>query len=1076
MNKIASFIHRTGLRLAQPDILFFTLPLLMGLLVVGTLAQKTIGIYAAEKQFFGAFLYWLGPLPLPAGLSLMGIFLINLTAKFFFKSEWSWHRAGSLLAHFGVLLLILGAIVTTLTAREGYVALNPLETSRTITDYHGRNLVVRAVEPKSEGGHKAAPPLLTLAHEKLKDGLKLGQAEGLPFDLTITKYCFHCEISRRDVSEQAGWTRPGKFMMLNKAPADPQDEKNMTGIEFEIKSGPPLDSDQPNSEQHSEHPQDTGTKYLTFDGFPKPPVITHGGKTYQISIERTTRPLPFSIKLNRFTREFHPGTQMERAFASDVTIIDPGHKIEFPVRIEMNAPLRYRGYTIYQSSFDVADGVESTVLSIVENKGQIFPYISSIIIACGLLFHLVRRMRRSKKLFGPAAKIASVFIVLSAALIVSSCPLFARPALADDRNSRVQNQFDYHDFAEIPVLHEGRVKPLDSLARIELRQFLGREEFDHHAAIVWLAQALFDPAASANQAIFKVENPAIRHMMGLSERARPIYSFVELSPGLKKTFPMVEQLMDKAPASLSGEQKSLLTIHENALEYTQIMRSFSLILPLNVTIPAPLRDKLERGEPVTYLTLKKLDQTIQSSLKQTIAKKGQNPEKYSPTEQQLAMLGWQIKVMEDAAQDNRLMKVITSRQVLSQDQDQDQTQLVAPWEIVNDGRGGPDTVAQLQNWQKLAGAYMTGDAELWLETAQQIKAQIEQQSLNQRDGSSQTNRIKWEIFYNQVNPFLCATSLYAASFAALLLLLSFPQITGQSSRNLTLRLAMTVGRLLWGGVWIMMGAAILLQIYGLGTRIFVLARPPVGTLYESILFVGMVAPLFSLLSELKLNNRLGLLCAAMGGTALGILALTMQTEGDHMKVLGAVLNTQFWLTVHVLCITIGYGWCLVTSILAHLILVTEAWGDEGAWGTPTTQTSEDQLYKLRRAQGTLALTALLFTTIGTILGGIWADQSWGRFWGWDPKENGALLIVLWIVWILHGKIAGQLSVTTASVGYAFLSVIVGVAWIGVNLLGVGLHSYGFTEGLFWGLGVFTLIEIAILSLLVWKIRKNRKTL
>jgi cytochrome c biogenesis factor len=106
------------------------------------------------------------------------------------------------------------------------------------------------------------------------------------------------------------------------------------------------------------------------------------------------------------------------------------------------------------------------------------------------------------------------------------------------------------------------------------------------------------------------------------------------------------------------------------------------------------------------------------------------------------------------------------------------------------------------------------------------------------------------------------------------------------------------------------------------------------------------------------------------------------------------------------------------------------------------------------------------------LGGIWADQSWGRFWGWDPKENGALLIVLWLIWVLHAKLSGDLNRILMLAALSFTSVIVALAWIGVNLLGVGLHSYGFTEGLFWGLGIFVAFEIILITYL--SLRSNQQ--
>lgn len=1033
MGKIISTIDRVGQRLAQPDILFFVLPLLMGLLVVGTLAQKNIGVYAAQKEFFGAFIVWLGPIPLPAGMSLMALFLTNLTAKFFFKSEWTWRKSGSLLAHFGVLLLILGGILTTLTAREGYVVLDQSQQSNIVTDYHGRNLVIREMSPNGashgEGG-TTSKIILSIPHESLRDDLIIGAEHKLPFNFKIDKYCFNCTITPRPEAEQTGWGSPGKFMMLNKSPANPQDETNMTGVEFEVSES-----------LGDKRPQ----KFLTFDGFPKPPNVVLSGKVYQITIERSTRNLPFDIQLDQFKRNFYPGTEMERAFTSELTIIDKERGVSFPAKIEMNAPLRYRGYTIYQSSFQTSSAGgnhnEATILAVVENKGRIFPYLSSIIIAIGLIIHLVRRVRRSRTMsFAPdrlqgVSPLHVLIIICASALVCGSVLIFpsfsyASPNTADELTP---TKLDYDNFRKIPVLHDGRIKPLDSLARIELRQLSGKDRYEGLDAIIWFARTMFSPAEASRDMVFKIENQSTRHSLGLPDRAQPYYSFVELSAGLKNTFPLVEQLINQEQSVLSADQKALLRIHEDALEYTQIMRSFSLLLPLNVSIPPQYIKDLKPVGAVNYLALKKIEPQIQSDLKSIISRKGDDLKKYNNHEQKLAMIGWQIKMMEEAAQGNQVMRVIRSSTASNH--------FVAPWEIVNDGSGGPDTAQQLQDWQVLAHAFSMQSKEAWSKVSEKLY-------------NESGYNTEHELFYNIVNPFFWACILYASAFAIILLVFSF------STHATHVRQRATITKLMVACAIATMFVALMLQIFGIGGRIFILGRPPVGTLYESILFVGTVAPLFSILMEYRLKNLLGLLCAAISGIGLGLLALSMQSEGDNMKVLGAVLNTQFWLTVHVLCITIGYGWCLVTSLLAHLILCAQALG----------KVTEEQLLRLRRSQGTLALTALLFTTVGTILGGVWADQSWGRFWGWDPKENGALLIVLWLVWVLHGKIAGQIGANMASALYGFLSVIVGLAWIGVNLLGVGLHSYGFTEGLFWGLIVFALFEVIILTALMIRIR------
>jgi ABC-type transport system involved in cytochrome c biogenesis permease subunit len=168
-----------------------------------------------------------------------------------------------------------------------------------------------------------------------------------------------------------------------------------------------------------------------------------------------------------------------------------------------------------------------------------------------------------------------------------------------------------------------------------------------------------------------------------------------------------------------------------------------------------------------------------------------------------------------------------------------------------------------------------------------------------------------------------------------------------------------------------------------------------------------------------------------------------------MGMLVAVLDSNFWLATHVVTITIGYGAAMVAALVGHILLLQLI-------ARPQARDQADSL--ISTARGT-AVTALFFTTLGTILGGIWADQSWGRFWGWDPKENGALLIILWLLFVLHGRLAGLLSRAAYASTLGLTSVTVVMAWFGVNLLSVGLHNYGFSQkNLIW-ISALTVLEL-----------------
>jgi cytochrome c biogenesis factor len=169
-----------------------------------------------------------------------------------------------------------------------------------------------------------------------------------------------------------------------------------------------------------------------------------------------------------------------------------------------------------------------------------------------------------------------------------------------------------------------------------------------------------------------------------------------------------------------------------------------------------------------------------------------------------------------------------------------------------------------------------------------------------------------------------------------------------------------------------------------------------------------------------------------------------------------VLDTNFWLATHVTAITIGYSAGMLAALLASVYLIGKLFG----WKRNDPTFRREQV---RMVYGVLCF-AVIFATVGTILGGIWANDSWGRFWGWDPKENGALLIVITMLVILHARRGGYIRDHGTCMATAFLGTVVAFSWWGVNLLGVGLHSYGFTSGIHTSLWTYYGIQWGIVGL------------
>ena len=293
--------------------------------------------------------------------------------------------------------------------------------------------------------------------------------------------------------------------------------------------------------------------------------------------------------------------------------------------------------------------------------------------------------------------------------------------------------------------------------------------------------------------------------------------------------------------------------------------------------------------------------------------------------------------------------------------------------------------------------------------------------------------LKKETWMNRVNLFYTSVGLYL--FAFILLGLSW----------------MIQPLLLKRASYALLILGFLFHAYGIYLRMHIMGRPPVSTLYESVIFVAFIVILFAIILEYFRRDGLGIFVGTVSGSIFHYIGFGYSADGDTLGMLVAVLNSNFWLATHVTTITMGYGASLVAGFIGHLYLVQAIRQPE----------NKSNLKSIFNNLFGITLIALFFTLFGTILGGIWADQSWGRFWGWDPKENGALLIVLWQLMMVHMRLSGLAKPAEFALGMALNNIIVALAWFGVNLLQVGLHSYGFDDGVARNLFIFIVLELII---------------
>jgi len=576
----------------------------------------------------------------------------------------------------------------------------------------------------------------------------------------------------------------------------------------------------------------------------------------------------------------------------------------------------------------------------------------------------------------------------------------------------------------LPVLHDGRIKPLDTLARLLLQQVHGEVALGDMSSAQWMNEVLFDPDAAMDRPLFCVPQETIRQMLQLPPQATDAcYGYRVISKQLEQQAPHLRQIAAKDKQQLSATEKTLWSLYEGVSAFSQLAGSLSLLLPLDMDIPPELAKDLP--ESPSYLDLVRDMRTIRNKLKQVVSKRGEDFTHYSDAEQKLAMVSFLMDSLDAVGRGNQLLRVIPPQWNESEE-------WLAPWALLQSGQGSPQTAAMMGLWRQLANAYRMKDDAQWQEVADQLVAQTIEQ------GRVSRGLLTLEQSYNRLSLIPKATLLYALAVC------------------LGLAAMWRAQPLLWRLTQAAAYSGLALHAAVIISRMVVLSRPPVSTLYESILFVALVAAVCGM--WLARRQKELLLVGVLIAMLLLAISATYAAQGDSMGMLIAVLNTRFWLATHVVCITIGYGCSLLAGTLAHYSL----------WQQWRGKPSSPLLL------GTSVL-ALLFTAVGTMLGGIWADQSWGRFWGWDPKENGALLIVLWLAWLLHGRLTPYLSATSFTAWLALTNIVVALSWFGVNLLNVGLHAYGFTDAAAIGLGVFCALELAlVVALYVAASMKRRR--
>ncbi len=612
------------------------------------------------------------------------------------------------------------------------------------------------------------------------------------------------------------------------------------------------------------------------------------------------------------------------------------------------------------------------------------------------------------------------FYVVAIAAVCALSGLFTGPA-GEPR--------EVTEFGKLPVLSEGRFKPLDTLARSTLLVIQGRQmvmtpDRKELSPNQWLLDVLFAPDKADTYNVFVIDNPDLQALIGQTEdtisihyakKSEQVMALVGFLPSRRRRFsfneiaPHVPDIVaqEKLAEPVEAQnrtrfQSSVVQLYGNLSHYLRLRRAI---------MPDGSKDFL--GELLR----------LQENLVDGVAAVRANEEGKPHDEAKAA-------AMMQEGQKFVAMSESTDLLAIPPDEGDDPNAWhnsgTALLETFGKGEVNPAVLA----YAGMAYAWQGKDIERFGHIVGLYQSSLA------KHFPKQVQKARTETLFNAAQPFYAGMWMYlGAFFFAALSWIKWPEPARRSAFGLV-----ALG-------WIV-------ATVGIATRMWLEGRPPVTNLYSSAIFIGWGSVALCLILEAVYKNAIGTAAAGMIGFATLIIAQHLALAGDTLEMMRAVLDSNFWLGTHVVVVTIGYASTFLAGVLAVIYIL------RGVFTSTLDKATADSL--ARMVYGIVCF-ATLFSFVGTTLGGIWADQSWGRFWGWDPKENGALIIVIWNALILHARWAGMVKQRGLMCLAVFGNIVTSWSWFGTNMLGIGLHSYGFTDAAFWWLTAFVLSQVALIA-------------
>jgi len=964
------------------------------------------------------------------------------------------NRGGNVLIHLGVGLLMLGQFIFGDGQHEERMAI--FEGQRTQVAYELDTVELVFIDKSdSDMNHVVAfeHPML----QKSFANKKFLSSEKIPFEVRVDRWMTNSTREDR-----------------KRAPQPSDDDYQLTGAgirEYEFKELPKSGGAKSQSNyatayvtlRNKEEKKEIGSfavsQLFNDDAIMYKSVYEQAeasGKSWDFGLRFRRNYKPYSVVLDDVVMEEYTGTSKPKDYSSFVKINDAQGDTLQQGRIWMNNPMRFRGETFYQSGYMNGSmnpyGVEQTTLQVVTNAGWLIPYVACVLCGLGMLVHFggtfARFASRYDRLRLATGKASAAMLnagersssqfgsILGVAIPVILCGSVALWIVRSAMTPKAApNTINWYAIGEIPVQYGGRIKPLASAAgevleTISNKRFaLSKEghvyEPEHKngksiEASKWIMSVFAREEWVLDSPLIRIDAAETTGALGLKRHKSNRYSYNQIREGLSKIPGQVDSLFKTKRDDWSFEQAKLAEAIDKLSTLDNLFDAYTPLAPRVSQDPSQMVSAIRSLQPEVDRIRARSPIAIIPPLTSPISKSG---EKAPPAK-------W------DAFGP-------------------------ALFETVKNKTTGVESKTEsVLNFMALVESFSSENKD-----ASKINEQVrefKEGEIREFGSTIRVGKVPFEAWYEHFSPVYIANCLYVVCGMLALLSFIFARTTLRRS-----------------AFWLCV-ITLVVHTTAIVCRVYISERPPVATLYSAAVFIGWATVLFCTVTELLFPVSIAVLVGSVTGFLTLLVAHGIVT-GDTMPVLEAVLDTQFWLATHVVSVSLGYSATFVAGFLGiGIVIVTllellplkrksansaflksvapksgEGWQfGPGVEVIPT-------LYRI--CYGVVCF-GLFFSFVGTVLGGLWGDDSWGRFWGWDPKENGAMMIVLWNALLLHAKWDKMIKALGFGILAVFGNVITAWSMFGTNLLGVGLHSYGFNATTLNYLAFFALSQILVIAL------------